>query len=682
MTAAKIRKALDRLSSVLDSLYDSQLKRIQAKDLETQDLALKALAWVLYAVRPLTVTELLEALAVEDWQTKRDPENYINIEVLLYVCNGLITIQDSSNTVHFSHYTVQQYLLAQCERIPSPLQLAKACLTYLLLEECTVQSPKSTEQICAIYPFLYYSAVNWTHHLKGEPLDVETMERVKELLTSRCKFESMLRIGWVGYTNDVNKDSSISNEDLPIPNCLHFAVRTGLASVASLILDGQWSGDDGTEGIDGRFAVHQACMGSNLEIVRRLVERDIHAIHTRDHNGRTPLHYSVRGGNLQVLEFLLENGADTLLEDHSGQNALSVAMSTHKEETTRIIFDHMFKTDTRRWLKSQSYYEGTTFLHYAASQGHEDAVEGLLKAGADPHRPDIRGYTALHSAAMKGHQYIVAMLLQAMDNSVKPSSLKITPLHIASTWGHEMTVSVLLSAGQNADAKDCLTFTPLHWAIIGGHAGVLRRLFSETNIQMPEGRSIPTLFQLAWWGGDKEIIDLIRGYYFDKGGNASTLFTWGVDMFPHHFEMLANCFSPEMRLSQVSGAIMLCDTYGLRQLRKGSLKCASAWFDLSVILHPDNMNEMNSANIIYHKKGCDSCGMQPIKGRCYTCIVCFNPCYDLCQTCFEKRGEHGHRHSRYIGIPSAQGSLPGLSEHCDILRFAMQEQQGYSEIRL
>lgn len=60
-------------------------------------------------------------------------------------------------------------------------------------------------------------------------------------------------------------------------------------------------------------------------------------------------------------------------------------------------------------------------------------MEGLLKAGADPHRTDVRGYTALHTAAIYGHHYIVEMLLHAKGGTVKPSGLKLTPFHLAST---------------------------------------------------------------------------------------------------------------------------------------------------------------------------------------------------------------------------------------------------------
>jgi hypothetical protein len=73
-------------------------------------------------------------------------------------------------------------------------------------------------------------------------------------------------------------------------------------------------------------------------------------------------------------------------------------------------------------------------LHYAATQDHKSAVEGLLKAGTDSHRTDVCGYTALHIAAINGHHYIVEMLLHAMGGIVKPPDLILTRLHLAPIW--------------------------------------------------------------------------------------------------------------------------------------------------------------------------------------------------------------------------------------------------------
>src|SRR5436305_698017 len=106
-TASKIRKALKDLPSVVEGLYDTYFTRIKNRHLETQKLFFKALSWIFHARRPLTISELIEALAVEEWQSARDVENYTVMILLLRLFSGLIVIQHPQDTVHFAHYSIQ-----------------------------------------------------------------------------------------------------------------------------------------------------------------------------------------------------------------------------------------------------------------------------------------------------------------------------------------------------------------------------------------------------------------------------------------------------------------------------------------------------------------------------------------------------------------------------------------------
>ncbi|OQR86170.1 hypothetical protein THRCLA_10567 [Thraustotheca clavata] len=145
-------------------------------------------------------------------------------------------------------------------------------------------------------------------------------------------------------------------------------------------------------------------------------------------------------------------------------------------------------------INSQSK-KGTTPLHLAAQQGHDEVVEMLLECGALTDTKDIGGSTPLHRAAKNGHAKVAILLLkhgankEALDNVVCLCNISLrcictlvghhcivqqkmatliagacanlvddvigwAPIHRAASDGRERVVQLLLEAGANIHAKD------------------------------------------------------------------------------------------------------------------------------------------------------------------------------------------------------------------------------------
>ncbi|KUF15919.1 ankyrin repeat domain-containing protein [Streptomyces silvensis] len=106
--------------------------------------------------------------------------------------------------------------------------------------------------------------------------------------------------------------------------------------------------------------------------------------------------------------------------------------------------------------------------------GGTTCVRALLRAGADPSRPDREGVTPLYEASVNGRAEVARLLLAAgaaPDTESRGLGAEGTPLCAAACWGHTETVRVLLEHGAdpNLREEDGTGSTPLHWANRGPH---------------------------------------------------------------------------------------------------------------------------------------------------------------------------------------------------------------------
>ena len=108
-TRRAVREALEDLPKGLNETYDEAMERIHSQDEDDVQLALKLLSWISYFRRPLKVRELQHTLAVEPDDKAIDQRALVDETLMIFVCAGIVTIDQESNVIRLVHYTTEEY---------------------------------------------------------------------------------------------------------------------------------------------------------------------------------------------------------------------------------------------------------------------------------------------------------------------------------------------------------------------------------------------------------------------------------------------------------------------------------------------------------------------------------------------------------------------------------------------
>jgi hypothetical protein len=154
------------------------MERIESQKTGFQALAKQVLSWIIYAKRPLTTLELRHALAVEVGESQLDEENLPDIEDMVSVCAGLVTVDEQSDIIRLVHYTTQEYFERTRKNwfANAETDIAMICVTYLsfnAFEPGFCLTDERFEAQLQLNPLYDYAARNWGYHVRGASMEVE-----------------------------------------------------------------------------------------------------------------------------------------------------------------------------------------------------------------------------------------------------------------------------------------------------------------------------------------------------------------------------------------------------------------------------------------------------------------------------------------------------------------------------
>jgi ankyrin repeat protein len=156
------------------------------------------------------------------------------------------------------------------------------------------------------------------------------------------------------------------------------------------------------------------------EAARLLIENGAD-VNVRDKAGISVLEQAASSNHIELVRLLLLKGAHVNTADESGFTALMAAADNgdRNADMVKLLLEHGAAVNVKTGESSEIVKNGPTALghltplHLAAAQANYEAVEALVKAGADVNAKDVRNATPLVFAVATDHANpsIVKLLL-------------------------------------------------------------------------------------------------------------------------------------------------------------------------------------------------------------------------------------------------------------------------------
>ncbi|KAK2130692.1 ankyrin repeat-containing domain protein [Fusarium oxysporum II5] len=538
----QLEREIDETPSGLDSLYDREWNRINAMGDSDRERALSLLRWTAFALRPLTVHEITEAVLLTEGMDELPvdempdcvDQDYVD-SMILELCGSLIEVRHVSSSesiehpeciqqseeysvgfqeVHLSHFSVKEYLLLKifpgtgtllCNeklRVTNGTihntTLAKHCLRFISFPGAW-ESLKMSDNKRPTMHFMLYAADSWYQHCRDvKAIDPDLQQAINALLDTRNQNWPFVR-EFVA-TKVFGDDTDVQERSI---SPFVFAVCSGLTdTVAHLIREGRFDMNDRSFG--NSTPLFWACFTESKNIVELLVENGAD-INARCYQGQVPLHNSVQDGNDGIMELLISKGADVSVVDDERQTPLNLVSMSGNTKAARQLID-------RGADISHETTAGFTPLSMASSRGHVELAKLLIKRGADVNQVVANGPPPLLLAVCDDHSELAGLLIDegAERTGIQIQGQVFSLLAMAAGYGHLNTAKALISKGFNPTEAQPLLLA----ASYGSYSGFSRDFIPETATTSPDFPCLAyhqVLELLLQSGADVNTSD-VRGY--------------------------------------------------------------------------------------------------------------------------------------------------------------------------
>jgi len=488
-------KALKSPTHELPEMYMQILDRLGPEDENNtqRELALRALAWLLYCKRcGLKLHFLATAASINPNEPFSEEQRIDDDGNILEVCRSLITINNLTDMVELSHFSVTQFLqipTVNGQENPYYMDAARgnsilmrSCLMYLrspvIAEPLTLGPSSPRSQMLPslssklMDPFVFYAILYWPTHatmvasdnecmtevfkfLRNDPDPDEALESdelvtltssqgqtaTKDAFGVWCRLWESDRLRcYVWWEHDHNKPYNqdwletlaMDVEQAMVGGPVYYSALLGLPAVIEKNLDLE---NQSPNVLGGSFSypLLAAVRNQHESAATVLLQRGA-SINTYDPRSYdTSLHFAISDNNLAMVKMLLHHNPDLSFYNRSGDPPLHVAVRELVQKWSTIGNDLVKLLAIQPDVKN---VRGETALHLAVSLQSVDSVKLLLEHNADINATNRQGRSVMHLYAVTG---------------VTPGMFEL-----------------LLSKSPDLDSEDLLGYRPLHMAVMHG----------------------------------------------------------------------------------------------------------------------------------------------------------------------------------------------------------------------
>lgn len=422
-TQGDMEDKLEHLSHSLGGAFEDAIFRIQELQEGYSRIGMEILMWLAHAARPLTLSELSDALAIQKSQKAVNTNYRPCARVIIESCQGLVVV-DSEGYIRVAHHAIQEYVDAHQEVLFPHTQgmIACKCLQYLLFEDFK-DGPWSTkdeiESRMQSYPFLEYAARYWGQHTRESESDVEVQSILFRFFTSLAATASANQV----YHYSLGRRKLYWNSaECRSYTPLHHSSRHGLEHTAVTLID------------------------NGMQDVNELTKM-----------GGTPIIMAASSGHVQTVRLLLDRGANPYLQNWYG-NALHCASEAGRSDVIELLI--LWGMDPNESMNDR------TFLACALDRDSVDAVETLVNLGANLEAHHINYISHFFfNAAFENCEKIVDLFIRRNWVNIEMKDIYgHSAMHYAAMGGAIGVTKKLVEAGAGINALDETGKTPLDHA--------------------------------------------------------------------------------------------------------------------------------------------------------------------------------------------------------------------------